>query len=224
MRSLLVIAVCLLTVSCAEDPAASVRIPPGVVVHAATKVPTPVKKFYRSPNGPYRDLLLDACPVPGEAPGPGSFSAEGTCGFRERELVDCESVKDDFIIAVTRPAQNGWTLVAYLNVERYHGPGEYDGAQLFVAVQNERTIYRWSSEDLHVRVEPYEEAATVSSGRLEAEPVHFQCSTLLTPESNLTYQCNAASESNFRFNKSDLKVKGTLQCREKRPVLVGRVD
>ena len=82
-----------------------------------------------------------ACPPPPEAsPGPSTLSVTGPCTFQHRGTMSCESVVDDFFISTSRKAARGETLMVYINVENYKGPGSCKNAQMFVSVQDKTSI------------------------------------------------------------------------------------
>ena len=128
----------------------------------------------------YPNSRLDFCPPPAEdSTGPSHLIANGPCGFEHRGAASCESLPDDFIVALTRKALHGSTLVIFLNVERYHGPGAYDGAQMFETVQSGTGIHRWSSDSVHATVGPGEAFVTFPETRLEEEPMLMGCTALI---------------------------------------------
>lgn len=207
MKRAILTGCCVLLAACSDDPARSVKIlsrPPAPVT--TTEAPTPAAA------APDRNRLPDFCPPPDDAPGPGSFRVGGPCAFRHRPRVSCQSLADDFIVAIPRKAKNGASLVVYLNVEHYSGPGDYDGAQLFVAVQSGTSIYRWSSDAVHAVVGAKEAFVTLPETRLDQEALRVQCSRLIGPESNYQYQCAASSEANLALDNAAEIASGTLVC------------
>jgi hypothetical protein len=195
----------LLLAACGEDPARSVKI--------VSRQPAPVTTVFTPPRGPDRNLIPEFCPPPEDSPGPGSFVAKGPCEFQQRAPVSCEATGDDLIVAVPRKAKNGATLVIYLNVEHYRGPGVYDGAQIFVAVESGEIIYRWSSDEVRATVGPDEAFVALSRTQLDQEPVRVACSRLINSESNYTYQCAATADA---IESAAEIVSGKLQCRGRR--------
>jgi hypothetical protein len=189
--------------ACSDDPARSVKI---------ISQPLAPVTVYTPPRGPERNLIPEFCPPPEDSHGPGTFAAKGPCAFQQRVPVNCEALADDFIVAVPRQAKNGAMLVLYVNVEHYHGPGVYDGAQLFVAVEGGTNIYRWSSDEVRATVGPNEAFVTVARTRLDQEPMHVVCSRLIGPESNYTYQCAASSRVNLDIDSASEIVSGRLSC------------
>ena len=156
----------------------------------------------------------EACPPPAEtSSGPGSLSVTGPCAFEHRAPVSCESTPDDFIVAMTRKAARDATLVVYLNVEKYHGPGKYDGAQMFVAVQDGTSLYRWSSDTLDATVGPGEAFVSLSRARLEAEPLLVDCSRTIGPSTNYQYQCEGRSSGKTDIESTFEVVSGRLSCK-----------
>jgi hypothetical protein len=171
------------------------------------------RRAVRSTPAPDPNWIGEFCPLPADdSEGPSSFAATGPCGFRHPETVKCESLGDDFITAFTLKARNGAALVAYLNVESYHGPGTYDGAQLFVAVQSATTIDRWSNENVHAVVGPREAFVTLPETRLDEEPMLVDCTRLIEPSTNYQYQCGTRSFVRPAGASTAEIVSGKLQC------------
>lgn len=197
-------ALCVLLAGCGEDPAKSVKI--------AAENSGPVTVAYTSPKGPDRDLLADYCPPEQDAAGPGTLAVTGPCAFRVRQPVHCEVMGDDMIVAVARKARNAATAVFYLNVENYHGPGEYDGAQVFVAVESGQYIYRWSNDEVHATVGPKEAFVRLPVTKLDQEPMHIGCSKLIGPQSNYQYECAASSNGNLQRSPAVQVLSGTIEC------------
>lgn len=108
----------------------------------------------------------------------------GACAFEHKGSFTCEALGDDLYISVSRRAAHGGTLMAFVNVEQYKGPGRYKNAQMFVSVQDKSTIYRWSSDEIDIEVGPDVEYAVLPTSRLEAEPLLVECTG---PMNN--YQC-----------------------------------
>jgi hypothetical protein len=183
----------------------------------AAQRPSTERRVVTSTPAPDANWIGRFCPPPAnDSQGPSSFEATGPCGFRHPEAVKCESLGDDFITAFTLKARNGAALVAYLNVEAYHGPGTYDGAQLFVAVQSATTIDRWSSESVHAVVGPGEAFVTLPETRLDEEPMLVDCTRLIGPSTNYQYQCGTRSYSRPAGDSAAEIVSGKLQCANRR--------
>ncbi len=191
--------------ACSQDPARSVKI--------VSAQPVGVTTVYKPPPGLDRNLVPEFCPPPEDSPGPGSFVAKGPCEFQQRAPVSCEATGDDLIVAVPRKAKNGATLVIYLNVEHYRGPGVYEGAQIFLAVESGEIIYRWSNDEVRATVGPNEAFVSLSKTQLDQEAVRVACSRLIGPESNYQYQCAGTSGA---IDSAAEIVSGKLQCRSRR--------
>ena len=138
---------------------------------------------------------------------------QGPCEFQHQGLASCQAIGDDFLVALTRKAKQG-TLVTFINVEHYQGPGSYEGSQIFVAVQNGTTIHRWSSDTISTVVGPGEAFLDISKSRLELEPTLQDCSTLIGPASGYQFQCGARGFANAAGNTDEI-VSGKLQCAAK---------
>ena len=157
------------------------------------------------------------CPPPSEeATGPGRLIVSGPCAFEHQAAVSCEILPDDLIIAVTRKGARGSTVMVYLNVEKYTGPGTYDEAQMFVGVQDATTISRWSSDMVALTVGKNGDFVELPATRLEAEPMLLQCSGPMT-----NFQCEAR-DSLDAMEKTVETVSGTLYCAEKKYLDDGR--
>jgi hypothetical protein len=148
-----------------------------------------------------------SCPPPPEgASGPSSLAVTGPCAFRHRGAVSCEALVDDFYISVSRKAARGSTLMVYINVENYHGPGRYKDAQMFMSVQDRSSIYRWSNDAVEITVGPNEEFAVLPPTRLDAEPVLVDCTG---PMDN--FQCGGRRDVAAMMRTSHV-ASGTLRC------------
>ena len=74
----------------------------------------------------------------------------------------------------------GAPQVVYLNVEKYAGPGHYDGAQMFIGVQDSTSINRWSSDDVTVTVlQPLQPAPHPKNYYVHAPLLYLPPHTLL---------------------------------------------
>src|SRR5262249_54565932 len=149
----------------------------------------------------------EACPPPPEeSSGPSSLVATGPCTFRHKGAASCESLGDDFYISFSRKALGAATLMVYINVEQYKGPGSYTRAEMFVGVQDKTSIYRWSSDTVNITVGPNEEFATLPTTRLEAEPVLVECTGPMT-----NFQCNGRGDAEG-LEGTIAVLSGTLRC------------
>jgi hypothetical protein len=115
---------------------------------------------------------------------------------------------DDLYISMSGKAADGATLMAFINVEQYKGPGQYKQAQMFVGVQDKSSIYRWSSDDIDITVGPDVEYAILPPSKLEAEPVLVNCTG---PMDN--YQCSGRGDAKAWLG-TELLASGKLQCDE----------
>jgi hypothetical protein len=210
--SVIAIVACLAAVACDEDPACSVKVasrPPGTAV----SVVGPPGTVATARNAEWRP---ESCPPPPEdSPGRSALVVTGPCAFEHRGAVSCESTRDDFIIAATRKAAHGATLVIYVNVEKYAGPGSYNGAQMFVEVEDGTSIYRWSNDNFPITVGRGEEFAVLPATRLDAEPLLVNCSGQVGPQSNWLYDCKGVGGSTPIEGTTEV-VSGTLWCDQKK--------
>ncbi len=98
----------------------------------------------------------------------------GECVLAATELAQCQPQEDDFYILAKRVLQGGRVFVFYVNVERYHGPGEYPAlAQAHVMVRDGQTLYRWANFQSTLTLEPGTDNKTIvrlRGARLTAEP------------------------------------------------------
>jgi hypothetical protein len=153
------------------------------------------------------DWRQPGCPPPPEASsGPSTFTAAGPCAFRHRGAVACEALYDDFLVTLSRKAAGGVTLMVYINVEKYHGPGDYRDAQIFLGLQDKFNIYRWSSDTLNITVGSGEQSVTLPATSLEAEPLFTNCTGPIT-----NFQCQGRGFAT-EFLKTREVVSGTLRC------------
>lgn len=234
-RTALAVAVaCLATTACDKDPARSMKIasqPPAVAVDsvaaAASSVAPPREAQLAPPKK--TDAAPPAVPAPAvksavEAPakkewrpvgcpplpegssGPSTLVVTGSCAFQHQGKFACESVGDDFYVSMTRKAGNGSTLMVYINVENYKGPGEYRTAQMFVGIQDKKNIYRWSNDTLALTVGPNQEFAVLPTARLEGEPLLVDCTG---PMDN--YQCSGRGKHE-QLLASAVVASGKLLC------------
>ena len=153
------------------------------------------------------DWRPPGCPPPPEASsGSSSFTVAGPCAFEHRNAVACESLGDDFLVTLSRKAAGGVALMVYINVEHYHGPGDYAGAEIYVGLQDKINIYRWSSDTLNITVGSGEEFVTLPATSLEAEPLFVNCTGPMT-----NFQCEGRGGAD-EFQKTREVVAGTLRC------------
>jgi hypothetical protein len=231
----LVLVLCLTALACDEDPANKIKIvarpPLSSRIINATPEPTeltpnteasrpgetvsraqaasglaarPTGAGLASRTAQWRPV---GCPPPHEnSPGPSSLTVSGPCTFEHRAAVSCESMHDDFILTASREAARGATLMVYINVEKYKGPGSYENAEMFVGVQDETSIYRWSSDRVSITIGPDEAFAILPATRLDAEPLLVDCTG---PQTN--YQCGGRSDTS-PINGTTEVVAGTLRC------------
>ncbi|GEM_PF-3153614 len=226
MRNSALLIALLFLAGCNDDPARSVKIAPRPSQPAPSVRPEPTPPTLAAPQLPQpkatraaaakppatsANLFPEYCPIPAEESpgGPSSLVAKGACEFEHHSTASCEPIGDDFLVGLTRPAKGGGSLVAFLNVEQYKGPGNYENAQLFVAVQSGKTIHRWSSETVSAVVGAGEAFVALPSTRLDLEPTLVDCSTLISPSSNYLYQCAGRGEV---LKAAPEVVSGKLQC------------
>jgi len=186
------------------------RLPASAAAKSSSVVPDPSRR-------------VDNCPPPAEnSQGPGNLVANGPCEFEHTALVSCEASKDDFYAAFTREARNGATLVTYINVEHYNGPGDYDGAQMFVALQSGTSIIRWSNDNVRATVGPGEAYVSFPITRLEAEPTLVDCTRLIGPKTNYQYQCSVRTGGEIAIDRVAEIVSGKLQCGDRQKMNGGQ--
>jgi hypothetical protein len=225
----LAVIVCLVTLACDKDPARAVKIaiqPPQAThpADSAPKLPTPAPDpDLRRPidtivhRSTARGLVTsprdaawspDGCPPPTEE-GSGSdlLTVTGPCAFEHREPVGCESLADDFLMTMSRKGARGATVMVFINVEHYKGPGHYDGAQMFVGVQDRTNIYRWSNDEVTMTVGAGEAFAVLPTTQLTAEPMLVRCTGPMT-----NYQCDARQEATVMEGTVEV-LSGTLRCK-----------
>jgi hypothetical protein len=173
----LVLVACAGLLACDQDPARSVKI----MARPVAGVPTPDGPGAPGPTGittwigpdevPEWQWRPELCPPPPEPSGGDStLAATGACAFHHRGPMECTSAGDDFVLEATRPAARDATLSIYINVEQYHGPGTYDGAEMLVSVADAKFNFRWFSDSVSITVGPGEKFVELRSARLEALP------------------------------------------------------
>jgi hypothetical protein len=84
--------------------------------------------------------------------------------------MNCSTTTDDFYLEATRPAARNATLLVYVNVERYKGPGSYDKAEMLVGVRDAGYNFRWYSDMVRVTVSEGEKSVEIQPARLEPLP------------------------------------------------------
>jgi len=147
----------LVVLACGKDPARAVRIEPPATVTPAVVAPVV-------------EWRPEFCVPIDEAPGGKStLVATGPCPFQHHGDVSCHANTDDFYLVGSRKTKLGATLMIYINIEHYSGPGSYDGAQMYVAIQGEQAVYRWANDSIRISVSKGEADATMPVARLGAE-------------------------------------------------------
>ena len=166
----------------------------------------PAKKSAAGPSGS-NEWRPAGCPIPKDGgTGPSNLTVTGPCAFQHQGKFVCEPLADDFYISMTRKAAQGSTLMLYINVERYHGAGEYKGAQMWVGVQGKKEIYRWSNDSVAVTIGPDQAFVVLPTTRLDAEPVLVDCRG---PMDN--YQCGGRGDVQELLATAEI-VAGTMVC------------
>ena len=147
------------------------------------------------------------CPPPAESgPGPSRLNVSGPCSFGHQGRFSCEKIHDDFYISMSRKAANGSTLMIFVNVEKYNGPGDYKTGEMHLSVQDRSSIYRWSSQEVELTVGPDAAFVTLPRTRLEAEPVLVDCTGPMT-----NYQCSGRGELEALLGTVQI-LSGRMQC------------
>ena len=96
--------------------------------------------------------------------------ATGACAFRQQGAMQCSATQDDFYLELKRPAARDATLLIYVNVEQYKGPGRYDKAEMLVGVQEAGYNFRWFSDMVRITVGEGEKFVEIQPVRLEPLP------------------------------------------------------
>lgn len=138
---------CAVLAACDADPARSVQI-------IARPAPS-AEEAARPAPGAYAVAATwqpEACPPPESSQGEGTFVATGACAFAQTGPVSCIARGDDFFIDLTRPAGHGASLRMFGNVERYKGPGTYQGNSLLVSVRTADAVFPWNGGELKMTV------------------------------------------------------------------------
>lgn len=196
--------------ACSSDPASAVKLPPKVAVKSKIPEAKPVSVTF-IPNQSDIDEQWFAETCPGQAGSASAdFVATGPCPFQQAEPVSCEVQPDDVIIGLVHKGTHG-DLAFYLNVENYHGPGEYGGTQVFLALQGKHSIFRWSNDEVHAIVGPDESFVQVRSATLVPEPSLLACSQMIGPQSNFQFQCSQRGGTHLMEGRP-VTISGTLHC------------
>jgi hypothetical protein len=233
--SRIVVAAALMAAGCGDDPARAVKIgdraqttapppasvPPPSARDAKAAVdsepPRPTDSIIRRPQNQLtpRGSAPAAWRPPGCPPAPQSATGEavvsltGPCAFEHREPVSCEATPDDFLVTMSRRGAGGTALMIFINVEKYAGPGKYDGGQMFFGIQDKTNVFRWSSDDVTATVGPGEATLILPATRLEAEPLLVKCSGPMT-----NYQCDGREDASAIDGTVEI-VGGTFMCEKK---------
>ncbi|HEY2746594.1 MAG TPA: hypothetical protein VGL86_18305, partial [Polyangia bacterium] len=113
-----------------------------IVAQSQSPSPPPRAAAPALPGPPWRAELCR----PAVDAATGTLTFAGECAFAVAEPALCRPEEDDFYILVKRALAGGRSFNFYVNVERHHGPGVYDGqAQLHVTVRDGQALYRWSN-------------------------------------------------------------------------------
>jgi hypothetical protein len=143
--------------ACKPDPAKSVKIESAP---AAAPAPEAVLPAWKPEN----------CTLEPEQKGKSTLVAAGPCAIRQTGEVACRSLTDDMHVLFLRKAQNGGTVSVYINVETFHGPGDYTNAQMFLTYQNGSSYYHWSNDSTRITVAPGTKSVVLPVDTLLAEP------------------------------------------------------
>lgn len=144
-------------VACKPDPAKAVKIE-----SAPPAPPAPEAKL-----PPWKP---DNCTLQPEKKGSSSFVATGPCAIRQTGEVACRSLTDDMHVLFLRKAKGEATVAVYINVETYHGPGNYTNAQMFLTYQDGSSYYHWSNDSTRITVSPGAKSVVLPVDTLLAEP------------------------------------------------------
>jgi hypothetical protein len=146
--------------ACDEDPARSVKILARPALSADQAKIAPGRRAATR----WRPEL---CPPPPEASqGRGAFVATGACAFEQTGQVNCIALGDDFFVDLSRPSAMGATLRMFINVERYKGPGRYEGSQMLVSVRTDDEVFPWNGGELTMTVSEGEQLVSVEPATL----------------------------------------------------------
>ena len=151
---------CMVLTACGRDPAKDVKIltrqqPPD-------SLPTPTLP----PGWEWHD---EFCTLPSQE-GSSDLTVTGPCSYHQVGNVRCTADQDDFLVMVKREAPRQATLTLFINVEKYTGPGDYKENQMFIALNNGKTGYRWSSDNVTVTVGPGAKYVEFPKNFLPGEP------------------------------------------------------
>jgi len=159
MRGFLFVAgMSLIVLACQPDAAKSVKI----------VAPAPAPPAAQAALPPWQPEFCALPPEP--SGGQSNMTVTGPCAFHHQASTKCRGVADDFHVVMLRRAAGDATVGLYINVEFYHGAGDYTNAQAFLTLTNGKAYYHWSSDSVRITVTPGLKSVVFPPTRLEAEP------------------------------------------------------
>lgn len=182
MRMAIFAVALLFTFGCDQDPAKSVKIiPRPASVPGATETAFTDSKWHPAGCPPAKE----------EHTGPGTFKASGPCTFDQTNNVKCIDKLDDFFVMANRVGPNGEKISIYINVEKYHGPGDYLLAQAHINLESGGLLYRWTSDDVSIKVGEDLAFVELPKTLLDAEPVMNICPPRINPDGSYSFPCDS---------------------------------
>jgi hypothetical protein len=77
----------------------------------------------------------------------------GPCAFTEKSVGRCVKRVDDFYVYLAHDLTGEGRFILTVNVENYHGPGEYkSGAEVYLEITRNNQFYYWSVRHTTVTV------------------------------------------------------------------------
>jgi hypothetical protein len=185
----------LIGASCTKDLSSTPLLPPARAIPPEVTAPA-------APAGPV--WMPEKCRLgtATDTARPGSvLRFAGACGLALSGPAVCQPASDDFYLLLRRPLAGGQSFTFYVNVERYQGPGAYEGlAQIQLAVREGRDLYRWSNFQGTLSVAP--EAGT--GARSEAKG--------FSPAAQATFHEIMLSPEPGTSASGTIVIDGTVDC------------
>ena len=93
----------------------------------------------------------------------------GPCVFTESAQVQCVKRVDDFYAYINRDLPNNDRLAAFINVEKFKGPGTYTkNSVVSLQVVHDGQLYIWKQDAATLTVDPGVHSVTVDAATLPA--------------------------------------------------------
>jgi len=129
-------------------------------------VVTPDPKSHATAVPVEMHISCDVLPEPSAQPST-ALTFSGACAFDHTSKAQCVVRVDDFYLYIDRKMANSDRLAAYINVEKYHGPGTYTkNSVVSLQVVHGGQLYIWEQNAATLTVAPDGRSVTVPSATL----------------------------------------------------------